>query len=117
MEIRPPGFLVRGWSQELNGSVRCSGDALRPGCGTDEKTIYLKTANCIPAGAPPPPAAVIIALRCAHSYFSRSTAAPRRARATRAGARPSSLRERRGCPGDQGVFSAPPPVSGHTRVD
>eukprot|EP00964_Phaeocystis_antarctica_P051901 scaffold30329_cov40-Phaeocystis_antarctica.AAC.2 len=28
MEIRPPGFLVRGWSQELNGSARCSGDAL-----------------------------------------------------------------------------------------
>eukprot|EP00964_Phaeocystis_antarctica_P088541 scaffold56354_cov61-Phaeocystis_antarctica.AAC.1 len=28
MEIRPPGVLVRGWSQELNGSVRCSGDAL-----------------------------------------------------------------------------------------
>ena len=28
MEIRPPGFLVRGWSQELNGSIRCSGDAL-----------------------------------------------------------------------------------------
>eukprot|EP00964_Phaeocystis_antarctica_P007787 scaffold4187_cov57-Phaeocystis_antarctica.AAC.8 len=27
MEIRPPGFLVRGWSQELNGSARCSGDA------------------------------------------------------------------------------------------
>ena len=29
MEIRPPGFLVRGWSQELNGSARCSGDALK----------------------------------------------------------------------------------------
>ena len=28
MEIRPPGFLVRGWPQELNGSARCSGDAL-----------------------------------------------------------------------------------------
>ena len=28
MEIRPPGFLVRGWSQELNGSARGSGDAL-----------------------------------------------------------------------------------------
>eukprot|EP00964_Phaeocystis_antarctica_P156460 scaffold126121_cov36-Phaeocystis_antarctica.AAC.2 len=25
---RPPGFLVRGWSQELNGSARCSGDTL-----------------------------------------------------------------------------------------
>ena len=28
MEIRPPGFLVRGWSQELNGSARGLGDAL-----------------------------------------------------------------------------------------
>ena len=32
MEIQPTGFLVRGWSQELNGPVRCSGDS------TDSRT-------------------------------------------------------------------------------
>eukprot|EP00964_Phaeocystis_antarctica_P062871 scaffold37708_cov56-Phaeocystis_antarctica.AAC.1 len=41
MEIRPPGFLVRGWSQELNGSARCSGDAA--GCAPSH-------LNCISGG-------------------------------------------------------------------
>eukprot|EP00964_Phaeocystis_antarctica_P054060 scaffold31764_cov74-Phaeocystis_antarctica.AAC.3 len=61
MEIRPPGFLVRGWSQELNGSARCSGDALiaPTAAQTDGRNLPPERPRRESNPRPPPHAALL----------------------------------------------------------